>query len=179
MKEVEIVYDPEKIKILIEDTRTKILRLLRFRDMTISELASILNKDVSTIFRHIKKLENAGFVKVTGERKTHNVPEKLYGRTARTIFLAPESYVKNEAIKKMNKKRVEILADTLQSLGYKVEDIDELFNMLIYFDELSISELQRLEKDVDWGILRKLTLILVLLKVRGEDLKKIREIIKH
>ncbi len=178
MKEVEIVDDPEKIKIIIEDTRTKILRLLRFRDMTISELASILNKDVSTIFRHIKKLESAGFVKVTGERRIHNVPEKIYGRTAKTIFLAPESYVKDDAIKKMNKKRVEILADTLRSLGYEVKDVDALFDILIHLDELTIKDMERLEKDVDWGILRKLALLLVLLKIEEEDIKRVREIIK-
>ncbi len=178
MKEIEIVDDPEKIKIIIEDTRTKILRLLRFRDMTISELASILNKDISTIFRHIKKLEAAGFVKVTGERRLHNVPEKIYGRTARTIFLAPESYVKDEAIRKMNKKRVEILADALNSLGYEVKDVNALFDILIHLDELSIRELEKLEKDVDWGILRKLALLIILLKIEDEDLQKIREIIK-
>ncbi len=178
MKEIEIVDDPEKIKIIIEDTRTKILRLLKFRDMTISELASILNKDVSTIFRHVKKLESAGFVKVTGERKTHNVPEKIYGRTAKTIFLAPETYAKDEAIKKMNKKRVEILADTLKSMGYDVKDINTLFDLLIYFDELSIKDIEKLEKDIDWGILRKLALILVLLKIDDDKLEKLRDIIK-
>ena len=179
MKEIEIVDDPDKIKIIIEDTRTKILRLLKFRDMTISELASILNKDVSTIFRHIKKLENAGFVKVTGERKIHNVPEKIYGRTVKTIFLAPETYVKDEAIKKMNKKRVETLADTLNSLGYEVKDVDSLFDLLIHLDELSIKDIEKLEKDVDWGMLRKLALVLVLLKISDEDLEKLREIVKR
>ncbi len=178
MKEIEIVDDPEKIKIIIEDTRTKILRLLRFRDMTISELASILNKDVSTIFRHIKKLERAGFVKVTGERRIHNVPEKIYGRTARTIFLAPESYVKDETIKKMNKKRVEILAETLHSIGYEVTDLDALFDFLVRLDELSIEDIEKLEKDVDWGILRKLTLLLILLKIDERDIEEVRKIVK-
>jgi len=178
MKEIEIVDDPDKIKIIIEDTRTKILRLLKFRDMTISELASILNKDVSTIFRHIKKLEAAGFVKVTGERKIHNVPEKIYGRTVKTIFLAPETYAKDEAIKKMNKKRVEILVDTLQSLGYEVKDFDSLFEFLIHLDELSIKDIEKLEKDIDWGILRKLALLLVLLKISNEDLERLRSIVK-
>jgi len=178
MKEIEIVDDPDKIKIIIEDTRTKILRLLKFRDMTISELASILNKDVSTIFRHIKKLEAAGFVKVTGERKIHNVPEKIYGRTVKTIFLAPETYAKDEAIKKMNKKRVEILVDTLQSLGYEVKDFDSLFELLIHLDELSIKDIEKLEKDIDWGILRKLALLLVLLKISDEDLGRLRSIVK-
>ncbi len=178
MKEIEIVDDPDKIKIIIEDTRTKILRLLKFRDMTISELASILNKDVSTIFRHIKKLEAAGFVKVTGERKIHNVPEKIYGRTIKTIFLAPETYTKDEAIKKMNKKRIEILADILESLGYKVKDTDSLFDIIVHLDELSIKDIEKLEKDVDWGILRKLALILVLLKISNEELENLRSVVK-
>lgn len=178
MKEIEIVDDPEKIKIIIEETRSKILHLLRFRDMTISELASILNKDVSTIFRHIKKLEKAGFVRVTGERKLHNVPEKIYGRTARTFFLAPESYKKDEMIEKFNRRRMETLLKALESLGYKVKDKEELINILLYLDEISIKDLENLKMDVEWGILRKLRTLLILLKINEEELQKIKSLVE-
>jgi len=178
MREIEIVDDPEKIKIIIEETRSKILHLLRFRDMTISELASILNKDVSTIFRHIKKLEKAGFVKVTGERKLHNVPEKIYGRTARTFFLAPESYKKDVMIEKFNRRRMETLLKALESIGYKVEDKKEFIDLLLYLDEVSIKDLENLKMDVEWGILGKLKNLLILLKINERELQKIKTLVK-
>ncbi len=178
MKEIEIVDDPEKIKIIMEETRSKILRLLRFRDMTISELASILNKDVSTIFRHIKKLEGAGFVKVTGERRVHNVPERIYGRTAKTLILAPETYAKDSVIRGITKKRMKAMIEALRHMGYEVRDEDALLDYLVKLDELSMEDLEKLEKDMDWGLLRVLKLILVLIKIEDEDIGTIRNLVK-
>jgi len=178
MKEIEIVDDPEKIKIIIEETRSKILNLLRFRDMTISELASILNKDISTVFRHIKKLERAGFVKVTGERRLHNVPEKIYGRTARTFILAPESYKKDVAIEKFSKKRMETLIKALKSIGYTVKNKRELMELLLYIDDIPLEDIENLQMDVDWGILGKLKTILAMIKIDDEKLKRLRELIR-
>ncbi len=178
MKEIEVVDDPERIKIIIEETRSKILHLLRFRDMTISELASILNKDISTIFRHIKKLEKAGFVRVTGERKLHNVPEKIYGRTARTFLLAPESYKKDEMIKKFSRRRMETVLIALESLGYKIKNKKELEDLLLELEEIPLKEIENLKMDLDWGALRRLMNIILFLKIDDEKLKKIREMVE-
>ncbi len=175
MKEIEIVDDPEKIKIIIEETRAKILRLLRFRDMTISEMASILNKDVSTIFRHVKKLENAGLIRITGERKIHNVPEKLYGRTAKTIILAPESFEKSSVVRRFEEKRTANIRRALEEMGYDVEDEDFLRKFLLYMEELPIEDLNKLTHDMDWNDLRALQHILILLRI---NLKKIEELRK-
>ncbi len=179
MKEIEVVDDPEKIKILIEETRSKILRLLRFRDMTISELASILNKDVSTVFRHVKKLESAGFVRVTGERKVHNVPERIYGRTAKTLILAPETYTKDSVIRAMTKRKLKTMVEALRSMGYRVEDEDALIDLVVKMDELCIEDMEKLEKDLDWGILRELKLIITLLKIKEEDVEKLKNLVKR
>lgn len=180
MKEIEIVEEPERIKIIIEETRRKILSLLRFRDMTISELASILNKDISTIFRHIKKLEKYGFVRVTGERKLHNVPEKIYGRTARTFILAPEGYYKSEElIKNFRKRKIEGVVQNLNAMGYEVKDKAVLEKIILYFEELPIEDIEHLEKDVDWDILGLLRYILMLLKSDPEKIQELKKIIKR
>ncbi len=175
MKEIEIVDDPELIKIIVEDTRTKILQLLRFRDMTISEMASILNKNVSTVFRHVKKLEKAGLVKVTGERKVHNVPEKLYGRTVRTIFLAPESFERNSFIKRFNEKRAKEIMHALNEIGYEVTDEKYLKELIVYIDELSLEDMNRLSRDMDWNNLRLLKDILLILKLSPEKIEEIKK----
>ena len=175
MKEIEIVDDPDKIKIIIEETRAKILRLLRFRDMTISEMSSILNKDVSTIFRHVKKLENAGLIRVTGERKIHNVPEKLYGRVAKTIILAPESFERSSMIRRFEEKRTINVKRALEEMGYEVGDENFLKKFMIYIEDLPIEDLNKLSKDMDWNDLRVLQHILILLKIDVDRVKDLRK----
>ncbi|NPA76087.1 MAG: ArsR family transcriptional regulator [Euryarchaeota archaeon] len=174
MKEIEIVDDPDMIKIIVEDTRTKILRLLRFRDMTISEMASILNKNVSTIFRHVKKLEEAGLVKVTGERKVRKVPEKLYGRTVRTIFLAPESFERSAFTKRYREKKTKEIKHALEDIGYRVDDDNYLKDLVNYIDEISLSDLEKVKRDMDWNDLRSLKDILLLLNIPDRKIKEIR-----
>ncbi|WP_366078442.1 winged helix-turn-helix domain-containing protein, partial [Thermococcus sp.] len=45
------------MRVLSDDTRFKILQLLRQRPMTIKELSDALERDRTTIYRHIKILE--------------------------------------------------------------------------------------------------------------------------
>ncbi len=175
MKEIEIVSDPETIKVIIEDTRSKILKLLRFRDMTISELSSILNKDISTIFRHVKKLEKAGLVEVTGERRVHNVPEKVYGRTVKTIFLAPEAYEKSAFTRRYQERTAEQIREALLDMGYFVEDTEFLKEFIVYMEEITLEDIDKLRKDMDWNHLRTLKELLLLLKIPPEKIEELRK----
>ncbi len=174
MKEIEIVDDPEIIKIVVEETRSKILKLLRFRDMTISEIASILNKDVSTIFRHMKKLEKAGIVRVTGERKVHNIPEKVYGRTIRTIILAPEAYEKSAVFKRFQERMYTEIKEALTEMGYVVEDDKFLKEFILKMEEIPLEDLNRLTRDMDWNNLRLLKAIIVLMKMDRESIEELK-----
>ncbi len=175
MKEIEIVDDPEIIKIIVEETRSKILKLLRFRDMTISEIASILNKDVSTIFRHMKKLEKAGIVKVTGERRVHNIPEKVYGRTIRTIILAPEAYEKSAVYKRFREKAYSEIKEALLEMGYVVEDDKFLREFILRMEEIPIEDLNMLTRDMDWNNLRLLKALIVLMKIDGKSIEELKK----
>ena len=52
------------------ETRINILQYLLEKDKaSISELAFEINKDQSTVFRHVKKLERAGIIKSTKQNK--------------------------------------------------------------------------------------------------------------
>jgi DNA-binding transcriptional ArsR family regulator len=83
VREVLIITEPEKVKVLSEGTRLKILQLLRDRPMTVNELSDILGKDRTTIYRHIKMLENAGLV----EELEVQGNERVYSRTARLYLI--------------------------------------------------------------------------------------------
>lgn len=138
---VETVKDVDRIKVSLEETREKILALLRVNDMSISQIAEVLNKDQSTISRHIKKLERAGFVEIVGEKKEHHIPERIYGRTADTFLIHPEPHdIKNLAALLIdwnlgcNKDTLE----KLELLGY-CEDFDErtLTNLIDFLDTIN------------------------------------------
>lgn len=90
MDGIKIIRDIDVIKMGIEETRMKILALLRLNSLTVSQIADTLGKDPSTIYRHIEKLEKSGYVYPSGERKTHHIPEKIYSRTAKIFLLVPE-----------------------------------------------------------------------------------------
>ena len=87
--EIKFLDDPEVIKIAIDPTRRKILELLRLNNLTVAQIVNILEKDQSTIYRHVEKLVKAGIIEQSGERKEHHIPEKIYSRTAKIFFLAP------------------------------------------------------------------------------------------
>ena len=62
MKDLEVIYDPPIIKIAMEKTRNAILQALKIREMSIEDLSFLLDKDPSTVYRHVKKLEEAGLI---------------------------------------------------------------------------------------------------------------------
>lgn len=84
---VMIVSQPKQLKALSDPTRIKILELLREHPMSVSEIAERLGRDKSTVYRHIKALEDAGLVEVV--EKIGN--EVVYGRVAYVFcsFLTP------------------------------------------------------------------------------------------
>lgn len=177
-KDVKIVRDPKAIKVGIEDTRNNILSLLRVNDMTISQLADSLNKDQSTIYRHIKKLEEFGYVEVAGEKKEHHIPEKVYGRTASVFLLNPRSpdSEKSPDMKiEWEKGHAERLIELLEMIGYESEDpentIDDISDLFIEMKNRVIEPLKKSEEsleDVSFPFLMRLELFLFLLKEREE-----------
>jgi DNA-binding transcriptional ArsR family regulator len=124
-RDVVVVTDPKVIKVGIEDTRRKILALLRFNDLTVSQIAEVIGKDESTVYRHVEKLKSAGYIRAAGERTVHHIPEKIYGRTAKVFLLSPDDFGKAEASRILEKERrsqVEAAVRILSKAGYEPDD---------------------------------------------------------
>ncbi|MEF8834924.1 MAG: helix-turn-helix domain-containing protein, partial [Candidatus Thermoplasmatota archaeon] len=109
--------------------------------MTISQVAEALEKDQSTVYRHIKKLEEAGFIEVKGERKEHHIPEKIYGRTADVFLMTPEPISSNSTSQlgiRWDGDKVKECIDVLKDVGYELERegiVDEISNHLYELDK--------------------------------------------
>ncbi len=58
----EIILNPEKIDALSSKSRREILKLLKGRRMTLSEISEELNLSVSTVHDHMTKLTESGLV---------------------------------------------------------------------------------------------------------------------
>ncbi|MCK5038913.1 MAG: winged helix-turn-helix transcriptional regulator [Thermoplasmata archaeon] len=119
--EIRVIDDPKIIKLLIDETRRAILELLRLNDLTVDQMASILEKDQSTIYRHVEKLLNAGIIEQTGEKKIHHIPKKMYGRTAKLFFLAPgaDAVPEKDELLKIWENTSGTIATLLEQIGYE------------------------------------------------------------
>ncbi len=57
-----VTLDRDALKLLASDTRLDILKALRLRRMTVSELSAFLALGKSTVFEHVAKLVDGGLV---------------------------------------------------------------------------------------------------------------------
>jgi DNA-binding transcriptional ArsR family regulator len=85
--DVLVVREPEQLKALGDDLRSKIVVLLREHAFSTTELATKLGLPKGTVGHHVKVLERAGLVQVVRTRQVRAMTEKLYGRTARLFLL--------------------------------------------------------------------------------------------
>lgn len=119
-KKVKVVADPEVIKLMLEDTRRKILQLLRNKEMTISQLSEILGKTPQTIYHHIEKLKEAGLVEVKRTEMKGNLVEKYYGRTADAFYI--NLYLGDEELRYFARSRLKTKLEVFKALGYKFDE---------------------------------------------------------
>jgi DNA-binding transcriptional ArsR family regulator len=171
--ETRVLKDPDQIKIVVDETRRNILSLLRFNDLTVSQIADILQKDQSTIYRHMSKLEETGFVAVKGEKKTHHIPEKIYARTAHFFILVPESEDASRILETYSAKRMEKLYHLMEKMGAVVKIDDEMVTEGRRFLAALRSELFREYEEIDESLdiimLKKLELFLILLRIEENE----------
>lgn len=151
--DVEFVEDTERIKVLLEDTRLNILSLLKVENMSISQISESLEKDRSTIYRHIKKLEERGFVELKGERVVNNVPEMVYGRTAGLFLPCPKAMGPENISKRgpnWDEQGAQKIVDVMDKIGYESTDHEELSkkftDLFSYMNEEVIQNLKNSEE---------------------------------
>ncbi|WXG44753.1 MAG: winged helix-turn-helix domain-containing protein [Promethearchaeati archaeon SRVP18_Atabeyarchaeia-1] len=123
MKAVKVIRDPEVFQLLGDDTRRRIMFLLRTRPMNVSQIAEELHLSPQTVYHHIQKLKSAEIVEVVKEERVGHLMESYYQSTAEVFnFTIGESPAGIESHKKLVKKVV----DGLNQMGYDMEYNDEV-----------------------------------------------------
>jgi DNA-binding transcriptional ArsR family regulator len=78
VKEIAVVEDPEKLKMVLNRLSWKILMMLSEREMYPLEIAKKLDIHEQKIYYHIRKLAKAGAITVTREEKKKGATAKYY-----------------------------------------------------------------------------------------------------
>jgi DNA-binding transcriptional ArsR family regulator len=86
-EDVLVVREPEQLRALGDDLRTRLVMMLRSRAASTSELAQALDLPKGTVGHHLKVLEKAGLIRVVRTRQVRAMTEKYYGRVARLFVL--------------------------------------------------------------------------------------------
>ncbi|USS41124.1 winged helix-turn-helix domain-containing protein [Thermococcus aggregans] len=182
MKEVLIITDPEKIKLLGDRTRLDIVNLLRERAMSVSEISVVLKKNPSTIYRHINLLEKAGFVEKVGRDGN----ETLYRRSARIFLITPyqDRDVTTPTMRALRQQEAETMYKLFKDAGFNIEDkkafIETIEKFLTTVERLSRDLIKRLAglnlNPIEFIHLMNLLVLINSPKLQ-EEAKKLRELL--
>ncbi|MCW3997394.1 MAG: helix-turn-helix domain-containing protein [Candidatus Bathyarchaeota archaeon] len=130
MKAIKTISDPEAFKLMADQTRRKIIFLLRAKEMTVSQIAGELNITPQTVYHHIKKLVKGDMVEVTREERVDHLIESYYQATAEVFHFMCG---KTSHSKALLKETTEITLKNLQKIGFKLkytqEDVAKLVEL--------------------------------------------------
>jgi DNA-binding transcriptional ArsR family regulator len=82
MRAFKYINDPEAFELVADETRRRIIHLLRAREMTVSQIADALDKTPPAIYHQIRKLVEGGFVEASREERVGHFVETYYRATA-------------------------------------------------------------------------------------------------
>ena len=134
-----VIKEPEAFQLLADETRRKILYLLRVKEMTVSQLAQELGITSQAIYHHIKKLLKGKMVEVVREERMGHLIESYYRATAED-FLLSHGKVKPKTLhdKELIEEQTASVLKALNKIGFNLE-----------FDENKISQLADLRVNVE------------------------------
>jgi len=139
MKPTKTITDPEAFQLLADETRRKMMFLLRVKEMTVSQIAKELGITPQAIYHHIKKLLNGGIVEVVREERLGHLIESYYMTTAETFnFSMGGTESKKPQSQKLVKEQEIATLNALKKLGFKIE-----------FNENKVSELVAVKREID------------------------------
>ena len=117
MKETKVIRNPEAFQLLADDTRMKMVYLLRAKELTVSQIAGELGLTTQTIYHHVKRLKECGMIEVSREERVDHLVESYYRATAGTFYFVDGRC----ADERKGKAAVQEALKTLNALGYGID----------------------------------------------------------
>jgi len=132
MKAFIVIREPEAFQLLADETRRKILYLLRVKEMTVNQLAGELGVTSQAIYHHVRKLLKGKMIEVTKEERVGHLIESYYRATAED-FLLNTGKIKAESVrdKAMVKEQMTAVVKAFQKFGLEVDYGDSTISKLV------------------------------------------------
>jgi DNA-binding transcriptional ArsR family regulator len=127
MKAFQVIKDPDAIELLGDETRRRVIYLLRARERTISQIAEELGMTPPAIYHHIKKLLSAQMVEVAKEERIENFIEIYYRATAEVFEFSYGTGKTNEYLEQRLKEALQ----SLDKLGIDVSPDPETISKIV------------------------------------------------
>ncbi|HYM39726.1 MAG TPA: metalloregulator ArsR/SmtB family transcription factor [Thermoplasmata archaeon] len=127
MRSFKVIKDPEAFQLLADETRRRIIYLLRAKEMTVAQIAEELKLTPQAIYHHIRKLKDADMVEVAREERVDHFIETYYRATAEMFNMA---HGQSGSEKVMEEETREALS-ALDKVGLKVEVDAELVTKVV------------------------------------------------
>lgn len=134
MKQIKVIKDPEAFQLLADETRRKIVFLLRVKEMTVSQIAAEFSITPQAVYHHIKKLKKGELVEVSREERVAHLIESYYRATAEVFFC---SVGETSQSREFAQEQMTTILSALKRLGFNLE-----------FDEDKISQLIDVEMEL-------------------------------
>ncbi len=133
MKEQKVIRDPGAFQLLADQTRMKIVYLLRANEMTAGQLAQALDLTPQTIYHHLKKLKEVDMIEVSKEERSDHLVESYYRATA-GLFIFADGPCADE---KHGAERMRFVLKGLDGLGFHIA-----------INEKRVSQLSKLREEL-------------------------------
>lgn len=131
MKAFKLIKDPEAFQLLGDETRRKIIYLLRAKEMTVSQISAELNLTPQAIYHHIRKMRDAQLVEVAREERVDHFIETYYRATAEMFNLSHGEGMSQDY---MEQKIVEAL-QALSKIGLRVRTDAQVVSRLVELEK--------------------------------------------
>ena len=128
MKPMITIRDPEAFQLVADETRRKIIYLLRAKEMTVSQISAELNLTPQAVYHHIKKLQDGRMVEVVKEERVGHLIESYYRATAEVFSF---NLGKTPTSVKVAKEQVMTVLNSLKKLGFEVNQDEKKISKLV------------------------------------------------
>ena len=130
-KDILVVEKPQDIRLIFSEKHNLILRLVMERELSISDIARLLDMNPGSVHYHLKELEKHGLVRQVREEVKGGVVKKYYHSTAKRILIDGPNFGPVDTLDVTSKDYIERLISSLEYLGYQlppegVEDARDL-----------------------------------------------------
>lgn len=125
MKDLEIITDPNTIKVLFDKIRALIVfKYLINEEMTVKQLADAIGKNPGNVLRHIERLKSVGLVQqVRTEKTTTGIVQRYYRATAREYRLGIAGMIEaNGGMRTYAKDRLRNMILGLEAYGVNIPE---------------------------------------------------------